>query len=270
MNILFLEFSKINHIFSHEYFYNMRWHEISQLYIRMSYAIHTAWEPGGRSEQYFMHARVSHFVLLTWLDMTRTFAARVLLDRLGSWDDGDATSIHVSCSRVQIFPFYPTCSQASLVTKTWSNWSIGKDLKHGCQLLLTSSFPQAAYHSCRLFFILRSFWSQGLAPTTWSFILTSQDLSGHQNLIHPDPTKKPAEMTCHIGGLWGTRFAVWAPSAHSVSLVGDFNFWDSRAHPMFCREKFGVWEIFLPMWDLRGQLGHVISTRCSWYLMHFK
>lgn len=190
MNILFLEFSKINHIFSHEYFYNMRWHEISQLYIRMSYAIHTAREPGGRSEQYFMHARVSHFVLLTWLDMTRTFAARVLLDRLGSWDDGDATSIHVSCSRVQIFPSYPTCSQASLVTKTWSNWSIGKDLKHGCQLLLTSSFPQAAYHSCRLFFILRSFWSQGLAPTTWSFILTSQDLSGHQNLIHPDSTKK--------------------------------------------------------------------------------
>jgi len=61
------------------------------------------------------------------------------------------------------------------------------------------------------------------------------------------------ELHTHKPGLWGTRFAVWAPSAHSVSLVGDFNFWDSRAHPMFCREKFGVWEIFLPKWDLRGQ-----------------
>ena len=66
-----------------------------------------------------------------------------------------------------------------------------------------------------------------------------------------------------LPGLWGTRFAVWAPSAHSVSLVGDFNFWDSRAHPMFCREKFGVWEIFLPKWDLRGSCGaESISHAC--------
>lgn len=61
------------------------------------------------------------------------------------------------------------------------------------------------------------------------------------------------ELYTHKPGLWGTRFAVWAPGAHSVSLVGDFNFWDKRAHPMCCREKFGVWELFLPMWDLRGQ-----------------
>lgn len=62
-----------------------------------------------------------------------------------------------------------------------------------------------------------------------------------------------AEEIPRCAGLWGTRFAVWAPGAHSVSLVGDFNFWDKRAHPMCCREKFGVWELFLPMWDLRGQ-----------------
>lgn len=61
------------------------------------------------------------------------------------------------------------------------------------------------------------------------------------------------ELRSHKKGLWGTRFAVWAPNAHSVSLVGDFNYWDGRAHPMSCREKFGVWEIFLPSWDLRGQ-----------------
>ena len=94
-------------------------------YIRMYYAIHAARETRG----------TLWIGALTWLDMTRTFAARVFLDRLGSWDDGDATSIHVSCS--------------SLVT---NSWSIGKDLQDGCQLLLISSFPQAAYIIAAEFF----------------------------------------------------------------------------------------------------------------------
>ncbi|CAJ1365416.1 unnamed protein product [Effrenium voratum] len=61
------------------------------------------------------------------------------------------------------------------------------------------------------------------------------------------------ELHTYKTGLWGTRFAVWAPRAHSVSVVGDFNYWDCRAHPMCSRGKYGVWEIFLPRWDLRGQ-----------------
>lgn len=42
-------------------------------------------------------------------------------------------------------------------------------------------------------------------------------------------------------GIWGTRFAVWAPRAKAMSVVGDFNFWDGRAHPMCRRGAFGVW-----------------------------
>jgi len=44
----------------------------------------------------------------------------------------------------------------------------------------------------------------------------------------------------------GTSFAVWAPNASQVSVVGDFNFWDARRHPMRLRRECGVWEIFLP------------------------
>jgi 1,4-alpha-glucan branching enzyme len=47
-------------------------------------------------------------------------------------------------------------------------------------------------------------------------------------------------------GLAGTAFAVWAPNALRVSVVGDFNFWDGRRHPMRLRRECGVWEIFLP------------------------
>ncbi len=44
----------------------------------------------------------------------------------------------------------------------------------------------------------------------------------------------------------GVRFAVWAPNARRVALVGDFNGWDGRRHPMRLRHTAGVWEIFIP------------------------
>ncbi len=47
-------------------------------------------------------------------------------------------------------------------------------------------------------------------------------------------------------GVEGVGFAVWAPNAARVSLVGDFNGWDGRRHPMRLRAECGVWEIFMP------------------------
>lgn len=47
------------------------------------------------------------------------------------------------------------------------------------------------------------------------------------------------------GGVPGTRFAVWAPNALIVAVVGDFNDWDERRHPMRARSA-GIWEIFIP------------------------
>ena len=47
-------------------------------------------------------------------------------------------------------------------------------------------------------------------------------------------------------GAKGVHFAVWAPNAELVSVVGDFNDWDGRRHPMRRRADIGVWEVFLP------------------------
>ncbi|MBN9245274.1 MAG: 1,4-alpha-glucan branching protein GlgB [Mesorhizobium sp.] len=47
-------------------------------------------------------------------------------------------------------------------------------------------------------------------------------------------------------GASGVHFAVWAPNAQRVSVVGDFNDWDGRRHPMRDRRDIGVWEIFIP------------------------
>ena len=49
-----------------------------------------------------------------------------------------------------------------------------------------------------------------------------------------------------VDGTQGTRFAVWAPNARRVAVVGDFNDWDGRRHPMRLRPECGVWELFIP------------------------
>ena len=49
-----------------------------------------------------------------------------------------------------------------------------------------------------------------------------------------------------LEGVPGVRFAVWAPNAQRVSVVGDFNAWDGRRHPMRKRHGPGVWELFVP------------------------
>ncbi|MFZ1536974.1 MAG: 1,4-alpha-glucan branching protein GlgB [Chromatiaceae bacterium] len=68
-----------------------------------------------------------------------------------------------------------------------------------------------------------------------------------------------------VAGVTGTLFAVWAPNAQRVSVVGNFNAWDGRLHPMRARGGSGVWEIFLPAlgpgefykFELRDQHGNV-------------
>ncbi|TVR44053.1 MAG: 1,4-alpha-glucan branching protein GlgB [Planctomycetota bacterium] len=49
-----------------------------------------------------------------------------------------------------------------------------------------------------------------------------------------------------VDGCPGVRFAVWAPQARRVCVMGDWNGFDGRYHPMRCRHPYGVWEIFIP------------------------
>ena len=58
----------------------------------------------------------------------------------------------------------------------------------------------------------------------------------------------------HHEGADGVHFAVWAPNARRVSVVGDFNAWDGRRHSMRLRRDTGIWEIFIP--DVRPGLAY--------------
>lgn len=49
-----------------------------------------------------------------------------------------------------------------------------------------------------------------------------------------------------VNGEVGVNFAVWAPNAQSIQVVGDFNFWDGRQHAMRKQNPSGIWELFVP------------------------
>ncbi len=63
---------------------------------------------------------------------------------------------------------------------------------------------------------------------------------------HYKKYEKLGAHTSTVEGVQGVQFAVWAPNAERVSVVGDFNQWDGRRHMMRVRGTSGVWELFVP------------------------
>ncbi len=66
-------------------------------------------------------------------------------------------------------------------------------------------------------------------------------------------------------GVEGTFFAVWAPNAEYVSVIGDFNNWDKRAHPLRPRGDSGIWEGFLPPVHKGANYKYHIASRFHGY-----
>ncbi|CDJ47283.1 1,4-alpha-glucan branching enzyme, putative [Eimeria brunetti] len=64
-----------------------------------------------------------------------------------------------------------------------------------------------------------------------------------------------------VDGVVGVRFAVWAPNCICVSVVGDWNGWDGRAHPMRKRVEFGCWDLFIPGIGPGEKYGYRIHAR---------
>jgi 1,4-alpha-glucan branching enzyme len=70
-----------------------------------------------------------------------------------------------------------------------------------------------------------------------------------------------------VGSTTGVHFAVWAPNAQRVSVVGDFNQWDGRSHPMRHFALAGIWELFVPdladgekyKFEIRTSAGHLLT-----------
>ena len=85
-----------------------------------------------------------------------------------------------------------------------------------------------------------------LTPVQSTTLLTPFDLHLFNEGKHARLYEKLGAHVIELDGQPGTYFAVWAPNAERISLVGDFNDWNPDSHPMSPRESSGVWESFVP------------------------
>ncbi len=83
-------------------------------------------------------------------------------------------------------------------------------------------------------------------PYSFAPLLGELDVHLLREGRHEDISRCLGAHPMKIDGIAGVRFAVWAPNASRVSVVGDFNAWDGRRHPMRLRQDAGVWELFIP------------------------
>lgn len=99
-------------------------------------------------------------------------------------------------------------------------------------------------------YLLKINWAGGeqITEDPYSFgpLLGEMDLYLFAEGNHRDLSSCLGAQVKNVDGIDGVRFSVWAPNARRVSVVGGFNNWDGRRHPMRLRHPAGVWEIFIP------------------------
>lgn len=104
-------------------------------------------------------------------------------------------------------------------------------------------------------------WHNTVSPYTFAPQLGDLDLHLLQEGRHHHAWKVLGVHTRIIDGIEGCLFTVWAPTAQRVSVVGDFNTWDGRAHPMRNRGASGIWELFIPQLPRGTQYKYEILNR---------
>src|SRR5262245_65103496 len=83
-------------------------------------------------------------------------------------------------------------------------------------------------------------------PYSFGPLLSDFDLHLMAEGTHYRNYEKLGSHVRTVDGIRGVHFAVWAPNAKRVSVIGEFNQWDGRRHPMRFLTGTGIWEIFIP------------------------
>jgi len=115
-------------------------------------------------------------------------------------------------------------------------------------------------------------------PYSYGQLLGPLDLHLFAEGNHWQLYEKFGAHLAEFGGVWGCFFTVWAPNAQRVSVVGDWNNWDGRFHPMRKHPSAGAWEIFIPgiregahyKFEVKGFHGNVFlkSDPFAFYAQH--
>jgi 1,4-alpha-glucan branching enzyme len=108
-------------------------------------------------------------------------------------------------------------------------------------------------------------------PYAFGTLLGDMDLHLFNEGRHFELANALGAQPMSIDGTNGIRFSVWAPNARRVSVVGDFNSWDQRRHPMRLRHPAGIWELFVPRvapgshykYDILGPNGEALPWKAD-------
>jgi 1,4-alpha-glucan branching enzyme len=103
-------------------------------------------------------------------------------------------------------------------------------------------------------------------PYRFPPILSEEDLYLFNEGNHFKLYEKLGAQLMELDGVPGVCFSVWAPTALRVSVVGHFNRWDGRRHPMRPRGASGVWELFIPGLGAGEMYKYEIKTRYHGYV----
>ncbi len=102
-------------------------------------------------------------------------------------------------------------------------------------------------------------------PYSFPQVLTDFDIHLIGEGTHYKNYEKMGSHCRTVDGIQGVHFAVWAPNAKTVSVVGDFNNWDGRCHYMKMLGLSGIWEIFIPGLDEGTLYKYEIRSRYGKY-----
>lgn len=102
-------------------------------------------------------------------------------------------------------------------------------------------------------------------PYRFPLALSDMDLYLHSEGRHWEIFEKLGAHPDEIDGTAGVHFAVWAPNARRVSVIGDFNDWDKRLHPMQPNGESGIWELFIPGATVGSRYKYAIKSNMHLY-----
>ncbi|MBX5050402.1 1,4-alpha-glucan branching protein GlgB [Rhizobium lentis] len=159
---------------------------------------------------------------------------------------GDPFSIlgpHESGGMTIVRVFLPGAEAVDLVEAASGRVVTPFSIAHPAGLFAAATASRSGYR-------LRITWPDAVQvtedPYSFGLLLGELDLHLISEGTHYSLSRTLGAIDMSIDGVPGVRFAVWAPNARRVSVVGDFNAWDGRRNPMRLRQSAGVWELFVP------------------------
>jgi 1,4-alpha-glucan branching enzyme len=174
------------------------------------------------------------------------------ISALSNGNHGDPYSIlgahKIDNQLVSVRAFRPTANNLFVIDET-ENKAIRKEMQRindagFFELTLPANFEQFQYSLLEVTFDGKEIAFHD--PYSFPLSLTEYDFYLHGEGRHWQIYDKLGAHLTQINGVKGVSFAVWAPNAQRVSVVGNFNNWDGRVHTMQLRAPSGIWELFVP------------------------